>query len=175
MVLIREETASDFKAVENIIKSAFESIDYSDKTEHLLVNRLRLSDAFVPELSLVAEWDGKLLGHILLTKLEIVQAKNKWASLSLAPVSVLPHFQGEGIGAALILAAHKRAKELGFESIVLLGHADYYPRFGYKMCQDFDLKMPFEAAAENCMVIELKEGALRNVSGMVSYPKAFFE
>ena len=96
-------------------------------------------------------------------------------SLALAPVSVLPSHQHKGIGGQLILKAHEIAKELGYESIILLGHPDYYPRFGYRKTSDFDIKLPFEVSEEHCMAIELIDGTLNEVSGIVEYSKPFYE
>lgn len=80
-----------------------------------------------------------------------------------------------GIGGKLILESHKRANGLSHPSIVLLGHEDYYPRFGYKKCSEFNIKFPFEAPEENSLVIELVPGSLKGISGNVQYPKEFFE
>ncbi|MEL6865570.1 MAG: N-acetyltransferase, partial [Bacteroidota bacterium] len=98
-----------------------------------------------------------------------------FSSLALAPVSVHPDFQGKGIGGQLIEEAHRIARELDYGSIVLLGHADYYPRFGYRPIHQYNIKLPFEAPPENCMVVELKAGALEEVNGEVVYDAAFFE
>ncbi len=89
--------------------------------------------------------------------------------------AVLPNYQGNGIGGHLIEFAHKKARELGFESIILLGHPTYYPKFGYRKASDFDIKLPFDVPVENCMAIELVEDALKNVNGMVEYPKEFYQ
>ncbi|MEM0991954.1 MAG: N-acetyltransferase [Bacteroidota bacterium] len=147
----------------------------SDHKEQFLVERLRKSSAFISELSMVAEVGGKIVGHILLTKLKIKQETNEFDSLALAPVSVLPEFQGKGIGGKLILESHKKAKALGHKSIVLLGHEKYYPRFGYEQAAKYGIELPFEVPKENCMVIELVENGLNGVRGMVEYPKEFSE
>lgn len=171
---IRKEEREDFKAVFDLIQSAFEKEEFTDHQEQFLVERLRDSEAFVPELSLVAEIDGKIAGYVLLTKLKIVADDLKETeSLALAPVAILPEYQGKGVGGQLILAAHEKAKELGFHSIILLGHQDYYPRFGYEMAKNFGIKLPFDVPDENCMAIELSENALQHVSGTVRYPKEF--
>lgn len=172
---IRQETAADYERVNAIVKAAFASAEYSDQSEHLLVQRLRQSDAFIPELSLVAEQDGVLLGHILLTRIKVVDDGQETPSLALAPVSVLPSHQGKGIGAALIKAAHERARALGHGSVILLGHENYYPRFGYRPTAEYGIRLPFEAPAENCMLIELQEGSLAGVSGVVEYSAPFME
>ncbi|MBA6157378.1 N-acetyltransferase [Tenacibaculum sp. S7007] len=172
---IRKENPEDFKTVFNLIEKAFENEQMSDHKEQFLVERLRKSNAFVPELSIVAETENKIVGHILLTKLKIKNESNEFDSLALAPVSVLPEFQGKGIGGKLIVEAHKKAKELGHKSIILLGHENYYPRFGYEQADRYGIELPFEVPKENCMVIELIENGLKGVNGMVEYPKEFNE
>lgn len=171
---IRQENLTDYKAVFKLIKEAFEDEPFSDHTEHLLVEKLRESKNFIPELSLVAEFNGQIVGHILLTKIKIVNKLNQWDSCALAPVSVLPEFQKRGIGDGLIQEAHKKAKEIGFQSVVLAGHANYYPRFGYRRADEFDINLPFEIPKENCMVKELIENGLKGVSGTVEYPEEFY-
>ena len=172
---IRKEESKDIKTVFNLIEKAFESEQMTDHKEQYLVQKLRKSNAFVPELSLVAELENEIVGHILLTKLKIRNKQDEFDSLALAPVSVLPKYQGKGIGGKLIIEAHKKAKELGHKSIVLLGHEKYYPKFGYKQADFFGIKLPFDVPKENCMVIELIENGLNGVNGMVEYPKEFNE
>lgn len=174
-IKLRQENEKDHKSVFQVIEKAFEKEEYSDHKEQFLVERLRKSDAFIPELSIVGELENKIVGHILLTKLEIKNDSESFESLVLAPVSVLPQFQGKGIGSKLIMHSHKVAKDLGYKSIILLGHQDYYPRFGYELCKKYNIEMPFDVPAENCMVIALVENGLAGVSGKVVYPPAFFE
>lgn len=174
-VKLRQENENDYKSVFQLIEKAFEKEEYSDHKEQFLVERLRKSEAFIPELSIVAEVEDKIVGHILFTKLEIKNESQSFQSLALAPVSVLPEFQGKGIGSKLILYGHELAKELGYKSVILLGHQDYYPRFGYELCEKYDIKMPFDVPAENCMVISLTENGLSGISGNVVYPSTFFE
>ncbi|OXA97412.1 GNAT family N-acetyltransferase [Flavobacterium oncorhynchi] len=172
---LRQENENDYKSVFQLIEKAFEKEEYSDHKEQFLVERLRKSEAFIPELSIVAEVEDKIVGHILFTKLEIKNEFQSFQSLALAPVSVLPEFQGKGIGSKLILYGHELAKELGYKSVILLGHQDYYPRFGYELCEKYNIKMPFDVPAENCMVISLTENGLSGISGNVVYPSTFFE
>ncbi|MGB0930007.1 MAG: GNAT family N-acetyltransferase [Chitinophagales bacterium] len=174
MIHIRQEIPSDYPAVFNIVEAAFKTLEVSDQTEHFLVERLRKSESFIPELSLIAEKEGEIVGHILLTKIKINKDHESFDSLTLAPVSVKPDFQNQGIGGQLILAAHKIAKELGYKSVVLLGHAHYYPRFGYEWTSKYGIELPFKAAEQNCMIVELVEGGLKGVSGVVEYDKAFY-
>ena len=75
----------------------------------------------------------------------------------------------------LIETAHKKAKALGYQSVVLLGHAAYYPRFGYELTSKYNIQLPFDSAEENCMIIELVPNGLNGVNGIVEYDKAFYE
>ncbi|MEZ4939313.1 MAG: N-acetyltransferase [Saprospiraceae bacterium] len=173
-ITIRVENPEDHAAVFQVVEEAFKTMEFSDHDEQFLVERLRKSPAFVPELSLVAEYDHEVIGHILLTRITIKNGDQVFESLALAPVSVKPAFQRKGVGGKLILEAHKRAKALGFQSIILLGHADYYPRFGYEPTSKYGIKLPFEVPEEHCMVLALTENGLDGVHGMVEYPEAFF-
>ncbi|MCP2045551.1 putative N-acetyltransferase YhbS [Pontibacter sp. HSC-36F09] len=146
----------------------------SDHKEQFLAERLRKSNSFIPKLSLVAVKGVKVVGHILLTKLEIKNKQQLFESLSLAPVAVLPAYQHQGIGAMLIEQAHKVAKSLGYTSFILVGHENYYPRFGYKRASTFGITFPFEVPDANAMAVELVENGLAGISGEVKYPKEFF-
>ncbi len=175
---IRQETPKDYRIVEELVEAAFAGHAFSDQTEHFLVAKLRKSEtAFVPELSLVAELEGEIVGHILFTKVVIENKETgaSFPSLTLAPVSVKPGFQRQGVGGQLIEYAHEIARKMGFQSAVLLGHADYYPRFGYERCSQHGIELSFDAADANCMIVELVEKGLEGVSGVVVYDGAFFE
>lgn len=175
---IRQEQVDDYDLTEMIVKSAFANAEHSDQKEHLLVSRIRKSKGFIPKLSLVAtdEDNNEILGHILLSKVKISKNDNELIeSLSLAPVSVLPEYQNKGIGGLLITEALKEAKELGYNSVVVLGHPEYYPKFGFKKASLWGIKASFEVPDEAFMAIELSENALNNASGVVEYPSVFFE
>lgn len=174
-MIIRQEQPKDYSAVFELIEKAFESLEMSDHREQYLVERLRKSDGFVPELSLVAEINGKIVGYILLTKISIKDKLDAYPSLALAPVAVAPKFQGQGIGAQLIERAHEEAIKKGFESVVILGHQDYYPRFGYLKASEFGIKLPFDVPEEYCLAKELIPNGLKDKSGIVEYNQAFFE
>ena len=171
-VRIREEMVEDRRAVAEVVEAAFESVEYSDHREHLLVERLRGSNAFIPQLSLVADVAGAIVGHVLLTRAEIQGARPD-VSLALAPLSVAPGYQRRGIGSQLVVEAHRRARLLGFEAIVVLGHAGYYPRFGYRPAKTLGIVMPFDVPDQNCMVVDLTDKGLSGMSGKVVYPPEF--
>lgn len=134
-IIIRQETKKDIVDVYNLIKEVFKNAEHSDGDEHNLVNRLRKSNAFIPELSLVAELDKKIVGHILFTKVMVGDS----IQLALAPISVDTALQKQGIGSLLIHTGHTIAKNMGFEYVILLGYPRYYSRFGYRPSRDFIL------------------------------------
>jgi predicted N-acetyltransferase YhbS len=173
-LIIRKEIRSDYDRVIELTAKAFETMPFSEGDEYKLVGKLRKAPTFIPELSLVAELDGQLVGHILFTPLVIKNGQQQFQSLVLGPVSVLPQFQKQGIGKQLILAGHQKAKELGFQSVILIGHPEYYPRFGYKTASGWGLKVAMELPSDDVfMAVELTEGGLTGVSGMVVFPPEF--
>ena len=173
MLTIRQEEEKDYPQVFQLIEEAFRNMEHSDHKEQFLVEKLRKSDAFIPELSLVAENKGEIVGHILFTKLKIINDSEPFESLALAPVSVNPESQNQGIGGQLITFGHLVAKELGYESVILIGHETYYPKFGYKKTSNFGISFPFDIPEENGMALELVENSLKNKKGVVKYPTEF--
>ena len=171
-MIIRQETENDYEITEQVIEEAFKDLEFSDKNEHLLVQRLRKCNAFIPELSIVAEKDNQILGHILFTKM-IIQGPEEIESLILAPVAVLPEFQKKGIGGKLIQEGLLRAKELGFESVILFGHPTYYPKFGFEKASKWGLQSPMAVPDEVFMAIELKKDALNGKSGIIQFSEPF--
>lgn len=177
MIIIRQEQPADYKKTEYVIKRAFADVEISDKKEHELVARLRKSEAFIPPLSLIAVHQDTqdILGHILFSKIKIKNDQRSVESLALAPVSVVPEYQNMGIGKTLILEGMKIAKEFGHVSVVVLGHPEYYPKFGFKPTSRWGIRPPFDVAEKYFMAVELQDGALENVEGIVEYSSAFSE
>ena len=173
-ITLRQEIEADYEKVRNVVQQAFESAPHSDGNEAQLVENLRTTREFIPELSLVAEMDGEIVGHILFSLIHI-QGENKEAvqSLALAPVSVLPKFQNKGIGGKLMEEGHALARALGYRSIILLGYPEYYSRFGYASASRWGIRAPFPVPDEAFMALELVRDGLRGVSGVVRYPEAF--
>lgn len=173
-LILRQENVSDIKSVYDLVENAFKNVVFSDKKEHYLVENLRTSDAFIPQLSIVAEWQKQLVGYCLLTKVQIVNESMVYDSLALAPVAVHPGFQFKGIGRRLIAMAHNKAKAFGIHSIILLGDPKYYSKFGYQPASLYGIKLPFDVADEYCMVIELDKSSLKHKHGNVVYPAEFY-
>lgn len=167
-VNIRQENIDDFNAIFEVNKLAF-----GQDKEANLVDMLRESNAFIPELSLVATLDNKIFGHILFTKIQIINNyKSETESLVLAPMAVRPEFQHCGIGGQLIKHGLDKAKELLYKSVIVLGHKDYYPKFGFEATTKWNIKSPFSISDKgNFMGIELFKDGLKDSDGLVKYPK----
>lgn len=168
MINIRQEIEADHDAVYSLIVNAFELAKHRDGTEQDLVVRLRQSPAFIPELSLVAEDDGQIVGYVLLTKIKIGNS----TELALAPLAVSPNHQGQGIGGQLIKTAHTIAKQLGYHYSVLLGEPEYYQRFGYVPAHQFGIVAPFDVPDGYYMAYALQDNP-KAVQGIVVYDGAF--
>lgn len=167
-MLLRQETPADHAAVYGLIAEAFAAAEYADGTEQDLVAALRNSTAFIPELSIVAEIDGELAGHILFTKASVGGDE----VLVLAPLSVTPKYQRQGVGTALIAKGHATAARLGYSYSLVLGSETYYPRMGYLPAARFGVQIPDHFPPNNFMAKRLLEHA-KPISGPVTYPKEF--
>ncbi|MFZ6026149.1 MAG: GNAT family N-acetyltransferase [Chloroflexota bacterium] len=165
MLTIRPETAADDAAVYEVNKLAFDNRD----AEPQLVAALR---GLPGTISLVAELDGQIVGHILFSQLQIQTPAETVSALSLAPLAVRPGFQNRGIGSALTRCGLDECKARGHKIVIVLGHAGYYPRFGFSAVLAEPLDGPW-GGGEHWMALELVPGALDGVRGKVIFPKAF--
>ena len=167
-MVIRQEQPADHEAVYQVVKEAFSNAEHTDGHEQDLVVALRKSRSFIPELSLVAVEDEKIAGHILFTRAVVDHTE----VLALAPLSVLPAYQGRGIGLSLIAQGHRIAAELRYQYSIVLGHANYYPKADYIPASRYGIKAPFEVNDENFMAKCFCENADK-LDGFIEYDKAF--
>ncbi|HUM46465.1 MAG TPA: N-acetyltransferase [Chitinophagales bacterium] len=169
LIEIRAETPIDFSQVYELNRLAF-----GQDHEAKLVDHLRAGNSFIPQLSLVAMSDNTVVGHILFTKIKIIGVSgNEFTSLALAPMSVKPHLQKQGIGGQMVRYGLDKSAALGFQSVIVLGHEHYYPRFGFEPAIKWKISAPFEVPANAFMGIELVKGALDTGRATVQYPKEF--
>ena len=168
MFEIRQENQNDYKEVYSVVKKAFETAEHSDGNEHDLVTVLINSKNFIPELSLVAIEDNKIVGYILFTKVKI----GDYEEIALAPLAVLPEFQKKGIGGSLIKKGHEIAKKLGYHYSIVIGSEKYYPKFGYVPAIKYGIKAPFQVDNENFMAVKLND-SIMEIKGIVEYAKEF--
>jgi putative acetyltransferase len=167
-VAIRPEGPDDRQAVFDVNQAAF-----GRDEEARLVEALRRSPAFIPQLSLVAVGDSRVVGHILFTRIKVRGASQTHDALALAPMAVLPTHQKRGIGSALVMGGLENARDLGHGVVIVVGHPEYYPRFGFAPARPLGIAAPFEVPNEAFMVLELQPNALRGIQGQVEYPKEF--
>jgi putative acetyltransferase len=164
--LYRAETPSDRKAIAEVTTAAF-----GKEREARIVDAIRASDRFVPELSLVAEADGQLIGHVMLSYVDLGPRR----VLELGPMSVHPRNQRSGVGGKLIREALRRAEERGEPLVLVLGHPTYYPRFGFRPASMLGIEAPDPSLPDEVfMALPLKayDPSLR---GRVVLPPAFAE
>ncbi len=167
---VRQESAGDREHIKCVVYEAFKTAAHADGDEHNLVGRLRDSNAYVPELSLVAELGGEIVGHIMFTKVDV----GGTTQLALAPLAVSPAHQKSGVGSTLVKRGHEIARGLGYNYSIVLGDTAYYSRFGYIEARHLGIVAPFDVPSENFMAVKLNPNA-PIVNGVVSYAKAFFE
>lgn len=168
MIVIRSERKEDLEAIHEVNRLAFGQED-----EALLVQRIRDSSHFIPELSLVASREGQIVGHILFSLIEIEGQHSNKPVLSLAPMAVHPDFQKQGIGSKLVREGLKKCRQLGYAVVIVIGHPNYYPRFGFIPARQKGLEAPFPVPDEAFMVLELVPNALAELKGTVKYPPEF--
>jgi predicted N-acetyltransferase YhbS len=169
-ITVRPENKQDIKTISMVNDMAF-----GQEAEGLLVEKLRKNKKFIKGLSLVACMGSEIVGHILFFPIVIKKEDQEFESLALAPMSVIPELQGLGIGGQLIKKGLAKAKKLGHKSVIVLGHEEYYPRFGFKPASNYNITAPFDVPENVFLAQELTEGGLKGVEGMVEYPKEFNE
>jgi putative acetyltransferase len=170
---IRAEKAEDRAAIWEINRLAF-----GGEAEPNLVDKIRKSAGFIPQLSLVAVQQGRVVGHILFSPIEIRlddRPDQPMQALALAPMAVHPDLQKQGIGSALVRHGLEICRDLGHNLVVVIGHPDYYTRFGFTSARARGLDAPFPVPDEAFLAIELVPGSLPGVKGTVVYPPAFEE
>ena len=162
---IRPEKEEDKAAIQAVNEAAFET-----PAESRLVDALREQTS--PIVSFVAEIGGAIIGHIMFSPV-VLRAHPELKLMGLGPMAVLPRHQLRGIGSELVRCGLEECKELGFKAVVVLGHPEYYPRFGFKTAARFGIGCDYEVPEDVFMVIELEPGYLRGASGKIKYHAAF--
>lgn len=164
-----------YQETARVVQAAFANVAHSDHDEHHLIDRLRSSPLYEPDFDVLAESaTGKVIGHAMLSlATTAIQPKSAQGILVLAPLSVLPEYQGHGVGQGLIKIIEQRALAIGWPAISILGDPAYYNRFGYRPASQFGIEAPFKVPDDYFMVRELTEGALAGFEGELHYDSAF--
>ena len=163
---IRKEKDSDKEKIWKVNAEAFET-----EAEANLVNALR--DSGISFISLVAEKDEEIVGHILFTPVELIGDDSGLKLMGLAPMAVLTELRKKGIGSKLVKTGIEKCSTHGYDAVVVLGHPEYYPKFGFVSLIKYGIKSEYDVPDEAFMVLELKEGSLKYKNGVIKYHAAF--
>jgi putative acetyltransferase len=166
MISIREEETRDIKIIHEVNRKAFGQPQEAD-----IVDKLRRNCNDL--LSLVAVTDNRVVGHILFSPATIEGKDGKVEGMGLAPMAVLPGFQRQGIGSELTRTGIERLKDRRCPFIIVLGHAEYYPRFGFRLASRYGIRSEWEVPEEAFMIVALNESEMREISGIAKYRPEF--
>jgi putative acetyltransferase len=166
LVVVRTEETEDHESVRRVNKLAFGRRNEADLVDALRVNAR-------PYVSLVAVVDEQVVGHIFFSPVSIESESNVFTAMGLAPMAVLPSHQNQRIGSQLVREGLKECQRLGCEIVFVLGHPNYYPRFGFVPASLKGLRSEYDVPDEVFMVAELTEGALNGRRGLVKYHPEF--
>lgn len=163
---IRNEKPEDIDRIRHINVEAFGS-----DTEADLVNTLR--DSASPYISLVYDRNSQPVGHVMFTPVELACDTAGIQIIALAPLAVSPRFQNKGIGSLLVNAGIQRCKAESYDATVVLGHPEFYPRFGFVPSGKYGIKSEYDVPHEVFMILELTKNVLQGIHGTIIYHDAF--
>ena len=168
MIVIRQEQSGDQPGIRQVNEQAFGQPQEAD-----LVDKLRQN---CPQVhSLVADSDGEIVGHILFSPVQIDNVNVKIEGMGLGPMAVLPNLQRQGIGIVLVNTGLENLRKEGCPFVVVLGHPDYYPRFGFQPASDYGLRCIWDVPEGVFQVFVMNESILSGVTGLVHYRHEFSE
>jgi len=166
-MIIREESPAEYPLIYDFVREAFKTARVSNGEEQDFVRKLQTSDRYIPSLSLVAVENGRIIGHVMLSKIQIKSKERPFESLLLAPLSVAGTHRNQGVGSSLVKTAFETAKWMGYTSVLIVGNPAYYSRFGFRSAKSFGITSA-ESLPENVfMACELVPDSLKGVSGTV--------
>jgi putative acetyltransferase len=166
LTTIRHEQPADIAAIHRVNERAFNAPE-----EAVLVDKLREHGKVI--LSLVAVHEAQIVGHILFSPVVIESPQQSIHAIGLAPMAVLPELQNQGIGSRLVKAGLDECRRSGHQIVVVLGHPEYYPRFGFAPASRYGIRSEYDVPDEVFMAMELQEGALTACAGTVKYQPEF--
>jgi putative acetyltransferase len=173
-LILRNEKEEDYGNVEQLVREAFWNLYVPGCNEHFILHNLRNSSDFIPELDFVAEKEGWILGQIVYSRGMIKSKQDEEKEvICFGPVSVLPAFQKQGIGGALITHTINLAQDMGCPAICIYGDPRYYSRFGFRCAEKYEIKTADDKFAVALLALELKQGALIDMPGKFIESPAF--
>lgn len=172
---VRQETEKDYKAVENLTREAFWNVYRPGCLEHYVLNQFRNREEFIPQLSLVLEKDGEIIGHIMYAWSEIVSGDGtKVTIMTFGPFSIHPRYRGNGYGAYLLNFSMEKAKDMGAKALAITGNINLYGKFGFEAAKTKGIVYKAYPDADFFLVKELEKGFLDNLCGSYTDPEGYF-
>ena len=172
---VRQETEKDYKTVENLTREAFWNVYRPGCLEHYVLNRFRTREEFIPQLSLVLEKEGEIIGHIMYAKAEIMADDGKIIPImTFGPFSIHPQHRGNGYGAYLLNFSMEKAKDMGTKAIAITGDVNLYGKFGFEIAKTKGIVYKAYPDADFFLIKELEKGFLCNLCGSYTDPSGYF-
>lgn len=171
-IIVRPETPADYAAVREVVNLAFAN---DDEGEADIIEALRAEPGYTPELSLVAELSGAIVGHVIFSDARVETDAGAIAAAALGPLAVHPDWQQRGIGSQLVREGLEACRRQGYGVAVVIGHSSYYPRFGFERGRPRGIEMTLGRREESRMILALVPGALDGVRGTVYFSPVFGE
>lgn len=166
---VRQENINDYEEIDRLLLEAF-----GGSQEIQLVRQIRRSQDYIPSLSFVAVDNNVIVGHLLFSKVQLTFDSGEVCQiLSLAPLSVLPQHQKQGVGSTLVLHGLNEVRKIAYPLIVVIGHPQYYLKFGFVLAKPFGLRVKYKVPDNAFFVMEIEKGFLHQRSGLVEFPEYF--
>lgn len=177
-MIIRLEQPKDYREVENLTREAFWNVYRPGCTEHFVLKRYRTDPAFIPELDLVMEEDGRIIGHVMYSKAELtLEDGSKFPIWTFGPISIHPNWKHKGYGLKLLKYSIEKAREMGIGALCMEGNIGFYKNAGFDLASQLRIHYhgePKEADVPFFLAKELIPGYLNNIEGTYCSPKGYF-
>lgn len=174
-IIIRSETPADYRIVENLTREAFWNIYRPGCLEHYVLHTFRTDPAFVPELDLVMELNGEIIGHVMYVRSAIQTDDGREVPImTFGPISIAPTYQHHGLGKQLLDLSMEKAREMGAGALAITGNIDFYSKSGFVVSKTLGIRYADDPEADYFLIAELEPGFLNGISGTYKDPAGYF-
>ncbi len=174
-IIIRNETPADYRTVENLTREAFWNVYRPGCLEHYVLHTFRTDPAFVPELDLVMEKDGEIMGHVMYVRSAIKTDDGRTIPImTFGPISIAPQFKRQGYGKVLLEYSMEKAKEMGAGALAITGNIDFYGKSGFVVSKNRGVRYEDDPDADYFLITELEPGFLNGITGTYKDPDGYF-
>ena len=174
-IIIRNETSADYRTVENLTREAFWNVYRPGCLEHYVLHTFRTDPAFVPELDLVMEKDGEIMGHVMYVRSAIKTDDGRTIPImTFGPISIAPQFKRQGYGKVLLEYSMEKAKEMGAGALAITGNIGFYGKSGFVVSKNRGVRYEDDPDADYVLITELEPGFLNGITGTYKDPDGYF-